>query len=69
MPIITVKQTFKIAIENGNKVIEIGKGDQDVSDRIAEVAVNQLKIATFKAKGKQNESVSNAGTGKTTPES
>ena len=43
--------------------------DQDVSDRIAEVAVNQLKVATFKAKGKQNESVSNAGTGKTTPES
>lgn len=47
MPIITVKQTFKIAIENGNKVVEIEKGDQDVSDRIAEVAVNQLKVATI----------------------
>ena len=69
MPIITVKQDFKIAIENGNKVILIEKGECDVSDRIAEVAVNQLKVAVFKAKGKQDESVSNAGTSKTTSES
>ncbi|WP_353173695.1 hypothetical protein [Acinetobacter rudis] len=67
MPIITVKQDFKIAIENGNKIIVVEKGDQDVSDRVAEVAVNHLKVATFKTKGKQNESVSNTGTGKTTP--
>lgn len=67
MPVITVRELFEVAVENGNKVITFEAGEHDVDERVAEVAVNQLKVATLKAKGKQNESVSNTGTGKTTP--
>lgn len=48
-----MKTAFKIAVDNGNKVVEIEAGEQDVSDRVVEVAVNQLKVATLK-KGKSN---------------
>ncbi len=47
MPIIDVKELFSIAIENGNKVIEIEPGHHEVDDRIAEVAVNHLQVATL----------------------
>ncbi|WP_048764981.1 hypothetical protein [Acinetobacter sp. 243_ASPC] len=47
-PIIYVNETFKIAIENGNKVIEIEPGEHDVDDRIAVVAVDILGVATHK---------------------
>ena len=44
-PIIEVKKLFKVAVENGNKVIQIEPGTHDVSDRIAEIAINQLLVA------------------------
>lgn len=47
-PIINVNETFKIAIENGNKVIEIEPGEHDVDDRTAVVAVDILGVATHK---------------------
>ncbi len=40
-PIIEVKESFKVAVDNGNQVIEIEPGEHDVDDRIADVAVNQ----------------------------
>ncbi len=44
-PIIEVKESFKVAVDNGNQVIEIEPGEHDVDDRIADVAVNQLGVA------------------------
>ena len=44
-PIIEVKNLFNVAVENGNKVIQIEPGTHDVSDRIAEIAINQLLVA------------------------
>ena len=46
-PLIDVKETFKVAVDNGNRVIEIEPGEHDVDDRIAEIAVNQLQVATL----------------------
>ena len=46
-PLIDVKETFKVAVDNGNRVIEIELGEHDVDDRIAEIAVNQLQVATL----------------------
>lgn len=46
-PLIDVKETFKVAVDNGNRVIEIEPGEHDVDDRIAEIAVNQLEVAEF----------------------
>ena len=44
-PLIDVKEAFKVAVDNGNRVIEIQLGEHDVDDRIAEVAINQLQVA------------------------
>lgn len=44
-PIIDVKESFKVAVDNGNQVIEIEPGEHEVDDRIADVAVNQLGVA------------------------
>ncbi len=45
MPRILVTAAFKFAVE-GNHVIEVEPGEQDVSERCAEVAVDQLQVAT-----------------------
>lgn len=79
-PLIDVKETFKVAVDNGNRVIEIEPGEHDVDDRIAEIAVNQLQVAELvqpdsnpdpkptkpkPVKGKANDTVSNEGTSQT----
>ena len=46
MPIISVKKPFPFAV-NGNQVIEVPVGEQDVSDRCALVAVEHLGVATY----------------------
>lgn len=77
-PIIDVKESFKVAVNNGNQVIEIEPGEHEVDDRIADVAVNQLGVAEMvqkntlpepeptklkpRTKGKVNDTVSNTGT-------
>jgi hypothetical protein len=45
MPRILVVAAFKFAVD-GNHVIEVEPGEQDVSERCAEVAVEHLKVAT-----------------------
>lgn len=77
-PFIDVKKTFKVAVDNGNRVIEIELGTHDVDDRIAEIAVNQLQVAELvqsdnqpepkptkpkQVKGKANDTVSDTSTG------
>ena len=77
-PIIDVKKPFKVAVDSGNRVIEIEPGEHDVDDRIAEVAVNQLQVAELvqpdstpdpkptkpkPVKGKANDSIPDTGTG------
>ena len=78
-PLIDVNKAFKVAVENGNKVIEIDLGQHEVEDRIAKIAVNQLQVAAFvtpsaeaeepikpkttRRKGAKNASVSNEGAG------
>ena len=42
---INVKELFKVAVDNGNRVIEIEPGMHDVDDRIAVIAVDQLGVA------------------------
>lgn len=80
-PIIYVNKVFKVAVDNGNRVIEIEPGEHDVDDRIAEIAVNQLKVAEYakefntpepeppkpktRARGKNNASVPDNPTSKT----
>lgn len=59
MPTIIVKQAFQIAI-NGNQVVTIEAGEQDVTDRVALVATEHLKVATLKKSGVKN---GNARTG------
>ena len=44
-PVIEVHKQFKIAVENGNKVIEIEPGIHDVEERIADIAINHLQVA------------------------
>lgn len=46
MPRINVEKPFDFAV-NGNHVIEVGVGEQDVSERCALVAVEHLKVATL----------------------
>ncbi|MBP5971065.1 hypothetical protein [Pseudomonas iridis] len=46
MPIILVTAGFKFAVD-GNHVIEVEPGEQDVSERCAEVAVEHLQVATY----------------------
>lgn len=46
MPRILVTEGFKFAVD-GNQVIEVEPGEQDVSERCAEVAVEHLKVATL----------------------
>ena len=46
MPIINVTQSFPFAVD-GNEVIQIEVGEQDVSDRCALVAVEHLGFATL----------------------
>jgi septal ring-binding cell division protein DamX len=45
MPRILVTAGFKFAVD-GNQVIEVEPGEQDVSERCAEVAVDHLKVAS-----------------------
>lgn len=78
-PLIEVKKAFKVAVDNGNRVIVVKLGRHDVSDRIAEVAVNQLGAASFVQiataglelakpkrgrKGTNNDTISNSESGK-----
>ncbi|MEE1920181.1 HeH/LEM domain-containing protein [Pseudomonas asiatica] len=46
MPIISVKKAFPFAVD-GNKVVEIHAGEQDVSERCALVAVEHLGVAEY----------------------
>lgn len=46
MPIIIVKKAFPFAVD-GNQVVEIQVGEQDVSDRCALVAVEHLGVAEY----------------------
>lgn len=46
MPIISVKKAFPFAVD-GNKVVEIHAGEQDVSARCALVAVEHLGVAEY----------------------
>ncbi|MNJ39956.1 HeH/LEM domain protein [compost metagenome] len=46
MPSIFVKKPFPFAVD-GNQVVEIHAGEQDVSDRCALVAVEHLGVATY----------------------
>lgn len=62
MPIITVKEAFKFA-EGGNTVIEYDKGVHEVSDRCAEVAIDQLKVATKGGKLPAQKSAGDNGDG------
>lgn len=45
MPRILVTAAFKFAVD-GLHVIEVAPGEQDVSERCAEVAVDHLKVAS-----------------------
>lgn len=46
MPIISVKKAFPFAVD-GNQVVEIHAGEQDVSERCALVAVEHLGVAEY----------------------
>jgi hypothetical protein len=46
MPKILVTAAFKFAVD-GNHVIVVEPGEQEVSERCAEVAVEHLKVATW----------------------
>jgi hypothetical protein len=47
MPIILVKKPFPFA-PDGNHVVEVKAGEQDVSERCALVAVEHLGVAEYK---------------------
>ena len=59
MPIITVTKGFKIAVSKGNEIIDYLPGEHDVSDRTAEVAVKQLKVAKLKGNRKGGSDADN----------
>lgn len=46
MPKINVEKPFPFS-PDGKSVVEVEAGEQDVSDRCAEVAVEHLKVATL----------------------
>lgn len=46
MPIISVKKAFPFAVD-GNQVVEIQTGEQEVSERCALVAVEHLGVAEY----------------------
>ncbi|MFG0828774.1 HeH/LEM domain-containing protein [Pseudomonas sp. CJQ_7] len=46
MPIIYVKKAFPFAVD-GNQVVEVQAGEQDVSERCALVAVDHLGVAEY----------------------
>lgn len=46
MPIIIVKKPFPFSAD-GNHVVEVGAGEQDVSERCALVAVEHLGVASY----------------------
>ena len=46
MPIILVKKPFPFAVD-GNQVVEVPAGEQDVSERCALVAVEHLGVASY----------------------
>lgn len=46
MPIIIVKKPFPFSAD-GNHVVEVGTGEQDVSERCALVAVEHLGVASY----------------------
>lgn len=46
MPIIIVKKPFPFSAD-GNHVVEVGVGEQDVSERCALVAVEHLGVASY----------------------
>ncbi|RLZ06657.1 hypothetical protein EAH57_15580 [Acinetobacter sp. 2JN-4] len=62
MPVITVKEKFKIAIDNGNQVVEFVPGEFMVDDRVAHVSIHQLKVAVLKKGGSKNANF-DTGTG------
>jgi len=63
MPKIVVTRAFHFAVD-GNHVVQIDTGEQDVSERCAIVAIDHLKVATL-----VDEDVTNARprTGKKPP--
>lgn len=62
MPVIVVKEKFDIAINNGNEVVEFEPGEFMVDDRVAKVAIDQLKVASLK-KGGTKDANTDTGTG------
>jgi len=46
MPTITVTTPFRFAVD-GNRIITVPTGEQEVSDRCALVAIEHLKVAKF----------------------
>ncbi len=53
MPMILVTKPFPFAVD-GNHIIQIETGEQEVSERCALVAVDHLKVATL-ADGSKSE--------------
>lgn len=51
MPVIIVTKPFPFAI-NGNQVVQIEAGEQEVSERCALVAVDHLKAAVWPGEAK-----------------
>ncbi len=51
MPTIIVRKPFKFAVD-GNHVVTVPAGEQDVSERCAQVAVEQLQVAEYAAASK-----------------
>lgn len=51
MPTIIVNKAFRFA-EDGNHVVTVPAGEQDVSERCAQVAVEQLQVAEYAAASK-----------------
>ncbi|WP_278400450.1 hypothetical protein [Stutzerimonas kunmingensis] len=54
MPKILVHQAFPFA-PDGNRVVRIETGEQEVSDRCAIVAVDHLKVATLAGEAQKND--------------
>lgn len=54
MPKIIVNQSFPFA-PDGNRVVHIETGEQDVSERCAIVAVEHLKVATLAGEAPKND--------------
>jgi hypothetical protein len=54
MPVILVTKAFPFAID-GNEVVQVEVGEQDVSERCALVAVEHLGVATLVGEGGETD--------------